>query len=195
MTALGHDPYETGVLMQEVHERLVADIEHIADAAAIQKRWIWTPLAGVVGEPVVQWVRTFRKHSQMNLSGLCLIGPKPQDAAMQVSAVTGALIRNFIDARVMTCAQIYERAKSGEVPNPTCLLISNFFLGESHGIKLASWEIAALQDLLFDRHMRGQSTVIYATNLDAMASEYGSAITQLVQANYTRAKLVGGNQE
>ncbi len=186
------DPYATGVLVEEVHHRLVADIDHIAETAAIQPKWIWTPLAESVDDAVVKWVKGFKKHSQTNNSGLCLTGPKPQQAALQMSAIAGALLRNFIDARVITTAQVYDRAKSGEIPNPTCLLIPNFFLGESHGIKLASWEIAALQDLLFDRHMRGQSTVIYATSYDAMAKEYGSAIAQLVQANYAQASLAGG---
>ena len=192
---LAHDPYATGVLVEEVHCRLVANLNGFAEAAAIQPKWIYTPLGDVVDEAVVRWVKGFRKHIQTQNYGLCLIGPKPQQAIPQVSAIAGALIRNFIDARVMTTAQVYDQLKRGDVPNPTCLLIPNFFLGESHGVKLASWEIAALQDLLFDRHMRGQQTVVYATNFDAMSSEYGSAITQLVMANYTRVNLVGGEEQ
>lgn len=189
MTLLTHDPYATGVLDHEVHQRLVADIDNIASRAAIQPQWIWTPLADVVDPTVVDWVRKFKMHRYNNNSGLCLVGQKPQKAITQMSAIAGALLRNFIEARVMTSAQVYERTKAGDVPNPTCLLIPNFFLGESHGVKLAHWEIAALQDLLYERHLRGASTVLYATDADAMTSEYGTAIGQLVHTNYTRTKI------
>lgn len=186
------DPYATGVLVEEVHHRLVADIEHIAEDAAIQPHWIWTPLNEVAGDSVVSWVKGFRKHHMSGVTGLVLYGPKPQKALAHMSAIAGALLRNFIHAQVMTSAQVYDRLKNGDPPNPTCLLIPNFFLGESHGIKLASWEIAALQDLLMERHLRGASTVVYATNLDAMASEYGSAVSQLILSHYTKAKIVEG---
>lgn len=183
------DPYATGVLDKEVHSRLVADIERIASTAAIQPKWIWTPLASSVPKGVVNWVKRFKHHDADGVSGLVLTGPKYDLAANSVSAIAGALLRNFIDAQVITTQQLYDRLKKGDPPNPTCLLIPNFFAGTTHGIKLATWEINALQDLILDRHMRGRSTVIYATDVSVMGEEYGSAVHQLVTAHYTSAVL------
>ena len=185
------DPYATGVLDKDVHPRLVADIENIAYVASIQPKWIWTPLADTVPVGVISWVTRFKHHEDENNSGLCLTGPQYDLAANSVSAIAGALLRNFIDAQVITAQQLHERLKKSDPPNPTCLLIPNFFAGQAHGIKMAHWEITALQDLILDRHLRGRSTVIYATDINAMGEEYGSAVAQLVNAHYRKA-VIGG---
>lgn len=187
-----HDPYASGVLIEDVHHRLVADLDNIASSASIQPKWICTRLGDVVDTPVVEWVKGFRKHALSGVTGLCIQGPKPQVALDYMSAIAGALLRNFIHAQVITAAQVYERVKAGDTPDPTCLLIPNFFLGGGHGIKLAAWEVTALQDLLIDRHMRGAMTVVYATSVNAMATEYGTAIAQLIQSHYTLAQVKEG---
>lgn len=186
------DPYATGVLTEEVHNRLVANIENIAAGAMIQPKWIWTPLAQTVTPPIINWVKRYAHYHAEGVSGLVITGPKYDVAATTISAITGALLRNFIDAQVITTQQLYDRLKHGNAPDPTCLLIPNFYAGKAHGVKLAHWEIASLQDLILDRHMRGRMTVIYVTDVNSMGEEYGTAVRQLVDAHYISIGIGGG---
>lgn len=183
------DPYETGVLDETVHHRLVADLQNIADDAMIHPKWVWTRLSNVVSEAEVDWVRHFHKNTAQGITGLALVGATPGAAASHIPAIAGALLRNFIRAQVFTTAQLYASVKEGDVPNPSCLLLPNFFLGKSYGSTPAHWEITALQDVLMNRHMRGNPTVLYATDLNAMAQEYGAGLAQIVKDNYQIIKV------
>lgn len=185
------DPYASGALDESVHISLVADLDNISANASIQPKWVCTPLAESVSPQIVDWVRKFRQHQDDDVSGLLLTGSNYDKAADTVSAITGALLRNFVDAQVVTTQQLYDRIKDKVPHDPTCLLIPNFFVGSEQGVKLAHWEINVLQDLILDRHMRGRLTVIYATGLKPMAQEFGSAVSQLVTARYTKV-LLGG---
>lgn len=179
------DPYATGVLQAAHHERLVADLPNIAQAAAIQPHWIWTPLADTVGESEVEWVKGFRAHSQTKMSGLCLTGnASAAVAATHMAAIAGALIRNYINARVMTTAALFDKSEQDGVPDPTCLLVPNFFVGKSIGQPLAPWRIDMLQNVLFERHMAGRQTVVYVSKLDDCSAEYGDVMTQIFKLHY-----------
>ena len=50
------NPYATGVLSEEHHHRLVADLANFAKDAGIQPRWIWTALADTCGPEAVEYV-------------------------------------------------------------------------------------------------------------------------------------------
>lgn len=176
------DPYATGVLHKAVHDRLVADLPDVARDALIQPRWIWTPLAEAVNPKIVDWVRTFRQHD--DVSGLCLTGSKAVAVEDQISAIAGALVRNFIRARVFTVGHLLDALEAGFPPSSTCLLIPNAYTGKASGAALPTWKVTALQDLLLDRHMRGQKTVIYVSDMNSFHIEYGSAFYNLVNNHY-----------
>lgn len=180
------DPYAHGVLKPEAHDRLVADIENISRDASIQPKWIWTPLAETVSAKEVEWVRRFRYHREEGSSGLCLMGTDADGGVEdRMAAIAGALVRNFIRARVSTVGQLVERLSSGEpVPTSTCLLLPNFFIGKAMGAVLADWKTALLFDAILERHLSGLQTVVYVSSMKSLRSEYGAAFEQHIQSNY-----------
>jgi hypothetical protein len=102
------DPYASGVLFGEHHDRIVANISKYATDAGIQPRWIWTKLADTCGPDAIDYVRRFNKHrASEEVRGVCMLrkkaglGEEPADPEKQMSAITGALVRNFINARMM----------------------------------------------------------------------------------------------
>jgi hypothetical protein len=188
MLAAAIDPYKTGVLVPEVHERLVLDIENIARDASIQPIHIMTPLAKAVTAKEVDWVRGFKRHPSEGVSGLCYVGKKPkQPIEDRMAAIAGALVRNFVRARIFTVGQMMEflEDKRGSVPEASCLLIPNFFIEKAMAGQTSSWKIPPLLDLLLDRHLTGKQTVIYASSMEALAAEYGAAFEAHVNAHYT----------
>ena len=121
------DPYMSGVLDKEIHSRLVQDIDNIAATAAIQPEWICHPLEDSVTPLTLSWVKGFHRRIHGGCSGLVLKGRRYDFAARNVSAIAGALLRNFVNAQVVTTQNLYSLLKRGEAPDPTCLLIPEFF--------------------------------------------------------------------
>jgi hypothetical protein len=177
------DPYATGVLTPEVHERLLPKLERFADEANILPDWIWTRLSQVCGPAEVDWVNRFKFHRGDKVSGLAYVGwnhdPPIED---RMAAIAGALIRHFINARVMTVHRLINAASDSAVPDVSCLLIPNFFLGASD---IRPWQVSLLFDALLHRHGLGVQTVIYASDLQAMGVEYGISLKRHVEKHYT----------
>ena len=186
------DPYASGVLKEEVHGALVADLDRRSKHASIQPHWVCYPLGDWVNADAVEWVRNFHTNSEQGVHGLLLEGISSATALDQCSAIAGALLRNFIDARVVTVSNVYESLRTGDPLDPTCLLIPNFFVGAGSGVQLASWEISKFYDLLVDRVLRGRSTVLYAHSTSALSSEFGAGIWDLVNKSYTITSLSKG---
>ena len=99
-------------------------------------------------------------------------------------ALAGALVRNFVRARVITVNSVIDQSQHGRAPEATCLLIPNFFLGKADGGGLPAWQVAILYDVLLARSAQGLQTVVYVSSLDLMKKEYGFNFTRLIQTNY-----------
>jgi hypothetical protein len=103
------DPYATGVLDKEVHDRLVADLGTYTRDAGIQPQWVWTKLSKTCGPTEMDYVRKFRFHQDAGaVHGLCYVRESGSDADVEehMSAIAGAFLRNFIRARVMTVHRV-----------------------------------------------------------------------------------------
>lgn len=183
------DPYLSGVLKAGIHDRLVADIDNYAIDAGILPSWISLPLSETCSQAEVKWVRRFNFHKLEGHTGLVLQGTDV-DFADRMAAIAGALVRNFIRARVITVSRLMEEIEAGEPPHQyTCLLIPNFYIGKSNGGMLAEWKAARLLDFLLERHMAGKQTVVSVSNLNHLTTEYGSGFTSLFQKSYQQIKV------
>jgi hypothetical protein len=181
------DPYATGVLTPEVHERLVPNLERFADEANIVSDWIWTPLGSVCGPAEVDWVDRFKFHRGDRVFGLAYVGWNPDPPIEdRMAAIAGALIRHFVNARVMTVHRLIDASNEAAVPDVSCLLIPNFFLGPSD---IRPWQASLLFDALVHRHALGMQTVVYASDLQAMGVEYGAALKRHVEKHYTLLEI------
>jgi|GEM_PF-4874596 len=58
------DPYATGVLDPEEHDRMVADLAKIARDANLRPEWIWAKIDLHCTAGEIAWVRRFPFHSQ-----------------------------------------------------------------------------------------------------------------------------------
>lgn len=183
---LNIDPYASGVLVKDVHERIVADIGNVARDASIKPSWIWTSLGVICDETVIDWVRKFRQHAQNGTSGLCFTGKDPDPPiADRMAAIAGALIRNFVRPKVLTLNSLLDAAQDGEIPDMSCVLVPNFFVGKAGAGKLVDWKVQQLYDALTFRHTHGLQTVLYVTEMDALAVEYGLSVKKHIEAHYT----------
>lgn len=177
------DHYASGILKPEKHGRLVANIETFAKDAMITSNWISSRLSEHCSEEEIEWLKRFKFHKGENNYGLCLTGDC-DDVLDRMSAMAGGLLRNFIRARVITLHMIL-----GDEPvdlDCTALLIPNFFTKQGKGnTGVPGWKIGELQDLLMQRRLAGQMTILYVESMSDMASEYGAYMKRFISSNYT----------
>jgi hypothetical protein len=185
------DPYASGVLVKEHHERLVADLPRFARDAGIQPRWVATPLADACGPTEIDYVKKFNIHrAGGTLQGLCYVRATPAaDPALRMSAIAGALVRNFIRARVMMLGAVLDLLAAREEIKATALLIPNFHLSRDEGGGIAKWQTQALHDLLLERGQEDLQTVLYATSLADLGQDYGTAFRSLIEAHYLTVEI------
>jgi hypothetical protein len=176
------DPYATGVLDPEAHERLVADIARYAEAAGITVDWLWKAVSETCGPDEVAWVKRFRFHPGEGCSGLVYVGKHPFPSILdRMSALAAVLTRNFIYARVMTLNHLLDAIHDGETPAMSCLLVPNFF---TIAAEPAGWRLAVLLDGLLERHVQGLQTVLYVADLNAMSQAYGVALRHHLEDHF-----------
>ena len=180
------DPYASGVLQEAHHARLVANLDGFARDAGIQPFWIWTPLAKTVGETEIEYISDFRRHRVEGLvQGLCYVRETAKaEPEKHMAALAGALVRNFIRARMMTLGSVLDTLSKHEEIEATCLLIPNFHLSKDEGGNIASWQVQHLHDLLVQRGQSGLQTVVYTSDMTVLRKDYGLAIGRLIENNY-----------
>lgn len=159
------NPYETGILDSEIHKRLVADIDRYARMAGIPRGAIWTHLSEFVGDEEKKWVKGFLSRRRSPPPGLAYVGPW-DGVEQRMVGICGAMVRNFVDARLVTPHRAIE-----EPPDCTLLAIPGLL-----GAQLPKWMAAKLADLVMDRSHRGKSTVLEVGNLESFKALFGAPL-------------------
>jgi len=185
------DPYETKVLDRDVHDRLVLNLDTFVADAGIERRWVWTALAPYVSDVELDYVKKIRRHRvEGKVKGLVLTRKSAEaDPFEHLSAMTGAFVRNFIRARMMTLQQVLGLLKEGERIEATVLLSPNFFHSKDEGGSILQWQATSLYALLLQRAAEGRQTVLYATELGEMGTAYGSAFSRFISTQYLSAEI------
>lgn len=178
------DPYASGVLNREAHGRLVEQLDEFCEQARVPRKYVLQRMAAFNCEDdEITWTRHFREHVAHGKTGLIYLGSWSR-VLERMHAMAGALIRNFIDARVWTVQEVVEAAHEGEPPLFTALLIPNF-VATVQGKGLAPWHVAELHRTLIARHSAEKQTVISVASEKELRAVYGDAVAQHVFDYYT----------
>lgn len=183
------DPYATKVLDRIVHGRLVEDLIAYAQDARIQPEAIYTPLANTCSDGEISYVRRFRKHRSTDIAGLCLIGDAAGDVDIErrMSGIAGALVRNFVRARVITMNELFDDVAGDGVSDMSCLLVPNFHVAQKNA--KASWKVSNVLDVIVYRRTLGVQTIVYVEDMDAMTQDYGVAVSRILRQHYEHVIL------
>jgi hypothetical protein len=181
------DPWASGVLDKKRHARLVMQKDKFAADAGIAPHFIWTPIQDVLPTEEEQaWVKRYRFHRRDGYSGLLYLGDKfDPTIEVRMHGIAGALLRNFIRARVMSIETVYQHMKVGETPEAECLLLPTFAAAMRADDRRASM----FCDLLIQRWGDPQSqTVLFAPGLEVVREIYGDLVRDHVAATYKTIK-------
>lgn len=179
---------ESKVLNPEVHARLIQDIDNVAAVAGIPQHMIWTQMNDHCSKEEVEWVKDFRKHITDGEAGLVYLDHFKTPVEIRMMSIAGALIRNYIDARVMPVQDVLNRLKNDTMPTPTLLMIPNFFIAKSAGGQIPNWQISSLLGLLISRYSKGLLTALYVQDEKTIVKEYGDPIAAHIFSYYHQLK-------
>lgn len=162
------------VLSPVVHRRLVEDLDNVCITANIPKHMIHESATQYVSVVELDWVRNFRSYQQIG-KGMVLTATH---ADTKMMAITAALLRNFIDARIMTISAVLETDA-----NPTVLLIPNLYI-TAMGRSMPAWQVQKVYDRLLERYAQGKPSVVYVENMSGLEKDYGPVFARHLRDHY-----------
>ncbi len=166
------------VLDPEKHKRLLADAENICVLAGLQPKYLRESMKNLCGQTEQEWVVNFHKHKAEGTPGLLISGLPHPDARCQ--SICAALIRNFIDARIVPLNSLLDMVDKGfDAATPSVLLIPNLFV-TLIGKSIPAWKIQMAYDILLNRSARSRPTVAYVESLKGMEGAYGAPFTNFM---------------
>jgi hypothetical protein len=133
----------------------------------------------------VEWIKNIMLHKEGGKAGLCLTGDSKIPATTRMMAMAAALLRNYIDARVVTLVSLLEEHAAGEVESPTVLLIPNLYIKYAGGKPNTNWQLQIIQDLLMRRMVEGKTTIIYVESMTHLREDFGASIVNFIEAHWT----------
>jgi hypothetical protein len=169
------------VLDETVHQRLLADIEHVCSTANVPQQYVHQSMKGIASAEEIAWVQRFHVHRREGMAGLALLGVKNPETRMM--AICGALIRNFIDARIIPLNTMLAMQEKNLMPDPTCLLVPNMFLA-SAGKSIPAWKVQIAYDVLLNRFTMNKPTIMYVESLNDLANAYGKVFSDHIESHY-----------
>jgi hypothetical protein len=184
---MNSDPYASGVLRPDVHDRIVANLTQIAMRAGLgmkHRHLIWT--TAELKKAEMQWCEAAIRMSRANLPwdqaviGLCYT--KDQAAAEQtMMEMTGLLVRNFVDARCLSRMELVSEQKSGGVEG-SVILCPDFAMPE-YVDTMPPWERASMADFIHERSMMAMPTCLFVgSSWDSLKAKLPTVVNE-IQSN------------
>lgn len=170
----------TSLLDPVRHERLIRDINHIREVANIPLEYLETSMHPLCGVEEVEWVKAFHKN-RATQAGLLLVGLS--EGERHALSICGALVRNFVDARVVPLNTLLNAAESDSLPEPTVMVVPNFYQN-LFGKALPAWKVSTLYDVLLSRFTAGKPTVLVIDSFESMSGNYGQSLVDHLKSHY-----------
>jgi hypothetical protein len=147
--------------------------------AGIQEKYLRMSMKEICGPEEIYWVTNYRQNLRNGIPGLVLEAVQQPDQKCQ--SITGALLRNYIDARVVPLNHLLDLQQAGHAPDPTVLVIPNLFIKMADK-GIPAWRMQSMYDLLLFRATRNKPSVVYIEDKKAMQQVYGAPFINLLES-------------
>lgn len=164
---------ESGVLKPDVHERLILGIERYAEEANIPAKYIATPLSDHLEDWQLKAVARIRSSPY---AGFVFTGDSSV-ALHKMQVIAGALIRNFIDVKVMMSGQAF-RADSQQARKIEVLIVPDFFVGNVSELHYDTIGVLA------DRMQANKKTILYVSDYGKLKNKFTEFMFNLIESNW-----------
>lgn len=179
MTDLRQLAIDHGLIDEEYHQQLLADLHGVVRQAGITENYLWTPTSEYCGEGELAFVMDLKEDDcPLGMAYYGDLDGHPVNERMM--AIAGACLRNYINAKVMTIYDVLAALKDGDMPSPTVLLIPDFYDGGT----VPDWQKNGLLGLLYKREQQGKKTVVYVRNKKGLTKEYGKPVAEHIHTKF-----------
>lgn len=176
-----------GVLQPDAHYRVVQNREAIAKRAGLGAAFmsaIWTALPAEVTEDERGWVRGIVQRQEPQHR---LYGGNIAHSAARFRTLVGWLVRNFIDARMMSVEEIVSASMEGEAVEAQVLFVPDFAIkGEPKSAPIQR----AVLSVVRARFNTGLPTALFTNTPDAVPETYGRSAWDEIEAITTKVRIV-----
>lgn len=167
------------VLDKSRHARLIQDIDHICAIARVPRLYVETSMKQHCDAAEIEYVVNFRVY-RASVAGLVIAEKDNPDT--RCMAICGALVRNFIDARVYSVTDVLEAVQGQDVPEPTVMLIPNLYVPS-----LPKWKSSLLYDVFLRRLSGNLPTVVAVESMMNLRKDYGETFFQHLTSHYKQS--------
>ncbi len=163
-------------LDSKVHRRLVEDSAYYATLAGIREAWLWQPLESHVSANELKWVISYRTLDKKGKRGLVYLG-RADRAATHMQAICGALVRNFVDARVRGFEEVLASGPGNSPLTCSVLLIPDLCVGKD---KPVAWAVNTMTRILIRRDSLGLQTLLYGYDRTTLRAAFGATFADML---------------
>jgi hypothetical protein len=190
VNAITDKPAPVEVINKIVHQKILADMERVRETANVPEKFIRNSMKSYCHDEVtdtdfseIEWVRQFNFHRRAGSGGLAMIGtPHAQTRCM---AITGTLVRNFIDARIMSLNMLVENPAGAR--EPTVLVVPNLYVHSLGGKQLTAWQAQTVYDVFLTRLTSNKPCVVYIENAVGFKDAYGAVFAEHINTHFLKA--------
>ena len=175
MSDLVRQALEDGVLHERTHEQLLVRLPGAAQRAGVPAEAICRHLQNYVDDEEREWVREVLRLRSAPPAGLVYVGRWRGGVDGRMDGIAGAMVRNFIDARVMQVRRAIE-----EKPRSLVLLIPNFLPEQG---SMPGWEMGQAAELVLERIHGGLCTVLHVADMDNLKMAAGQGMVDTLGRN------------
>lgn len=172
----------TEVLDKDRHARLLMDADALCEVANVPRAMLDKSATEFCAQKEINWIKNYHQRVVGGRS-LLLTGGHNMGPEVKMMAIAAALMRNFIDARVVPLNTLLQAVDTGKAPDPTVLLIPNLFV-RGGGKTVPAWKMQQAYDLLLQRMVAGKLSVVYVEDMEALKTNFGSVFKQHLDSHY-----------
>lgn len=168
----------TAVLNPIVHARLMADMAAICARANVPTTAMHKSARETLDENEMAWLSSLTiSPSGVKGTGAIFVGDP--DSEDKLIAIAAALLRNHLDARIMSVNTVLDQSEPSSV-----VLIPNLYV-RGQGQALPTWKVQQLYDILLSRRTLGLLTIAYVEDMGGLKKDYGTVFERHLKNNYT----------
>lgn len=172
-----------GVIDADIHDRLLKNLAHYAKVANIPPSYALTSMIPTCSDAEIDWFKGCRKHDSNGKggAGLVYIGDFYPPVTERLMLLTGAFLRNFIDARIVAFKEVVDKHQNF-YESPTVLIIPNFSTSKVG----SGWDAQLIMGLFIRRLAAKKYTVLHTPSMDAISKDYGNSMVKFIDNHFTK---------
>jgi hypothetical protein len=168
------------VIDEVTHARILQDMQRVCEVANVPPTFVYNSMKSYCKDDEIEWVRRFNHHRKAGLGGLVFEGVAKSE--IRCMAITGTLVRNFIDARMVSLNAVVSDPIGAMAPS--VLVVPNLSIKSSAGKQLTAWQVQTVYDVLLTRLTANKPSVLYVQDMEELKLAYGDVFAEHLRAHF-----------